>query len=100
MERVAFVTGGMGGLGESICVKLAEAGYRVATTFSPSNSKAEDWLAQMNKNGYGFLGVYCDVVDYDCCQKAVVETQEKLGPIDILINNAGITRDMTFKKMD
>jgi acetoacetyl-CoA reductase len=100
MERVALITGGMGGLGECICNSMLEAGYRVATTFSPSNSKAEEWLSQMHEQGHDVLGVYCDIVDYECCQKAVAETREKLGPIDILVNNAGITRDMTFKKMD
>ncbi len=100
MERVALITGGMGGLGESICTTMAEAGYRVATTFSPSNNKAEEWLAHMKETGHDVVGVFCDIVDYECCEKAVMEAQQKLGPIDILINNAGITRDMTFKKMD
>ena len=100
MERVALVTGGMGGLGESICVKMAKAGYRVATTHSPSNSKAGEWLEQMTRGGYSFVAVACDVADYDGCQQAVAQVQEKLGAVDVLINNAGITRDATFKNMD
>ena len=99
-QRIALVTGGMGGLGEYICTKMADVGYRVATTYSPSNSKAGEWLAEMKAKGYNFVGVPCDVADYDSCHKAVAEVLSKLGPVDILINNAGITRDMTFKKMD
>lgn len=100
MERVVFVTGGMGGLGESICATMASAGYRVSTTYSPNNTKTEEWLARMRALGYDFLAVSCDVANYDSCQRAVAEVEERLGPIDVLINNAGITRDMTFRKMD
>ncbi|MBI3897205.1 MAG: acetoacetyl-CoA reductase [Gammaproteobacteria bacterium] len=99
-QRVALVTGGMGGLGESICTKLSDAGYRVATTFSPRNTKSEEWLTQMRTHGYSFFAVPCDVGDYDSCQRAATEVQSKLGAVEILINNAGITRDMTFKKLD
>ena len=98
--RVALVTGGMGGLGEAICIKLAGLGYKVVTTHSPGNAKAAEWLDAMNKQGYGFRAYGCDVADYDsavaCVQKVVAE----VGAIDVLVNNAGITRDMTFKKMD
>jgi len=82
---------------------MLEAGYRVATTFSPSNSKAEEWLSQMHEQGHDVLGVFCDIVDYECCQKAVAETREKLGPVDILVNNAGIIRRddaLTFGEED
>lgn len=99
-KKVALVTGGMGGLGESICTKMADAGYRVATTYSPNNGKATEWLDQMRARGYEFTAVPCDVADYESCSKAVQQVQEELGPVDILVNNAGITRDMTFKKMD
>jgi acetoacetyl-CoA reductase len=100
LERVALVTGGMGGLGESICMKMANAGYQIVTTYSPGNATARDWLERMNANGYDFHAVYCDVGDYECCHRAVNEAIDRFGRIDILINNAGITRDMTFKKMD
>ncbi|HET9702271.1 MAG TPA: SDR family NAD(P)-dependent oxidoreductase, partial [Burkholderiales bacterium] len=52
--KTVLVTGGMGGLGESICTKLAEQGYRVVTTHSPGNAKAAEWLAQMKQQGYDF----------------------------------------------
>ncbi len=98
--RVVLVTGGMGGLGEAICTKMADAGYRVATTYSPGNKKVNDWLAAMKQKGHDIVAVPCDVSDDASCAKAAAEVQAKLGPIDILVNNAGITRDMTFKKMD
>ena len=99
MPRVALVTGGMGGLGEAICVKLAALGYKVVTTYSPSNTKAQEWLRAMNDMGYGFKAFPCDVGDYDSCKKCVEEIVKDMGPIEVLVNNAGITRDMTFKKM-
>jgi len=97
--RVALVSGGMGGLGEAICVKLSALGYRVVTTHSPSNSKVEEWLKSMNDLGYGFKAYPCDVADYDSCHACVAEVIKEFGSVDVLVNNAGITRDMTFKKM-
>jgi acetoacetyl-CoA reductase len=100
MARVALVTGGMGGLGEAICIKLAALGYKVVTTYSPNNSKAENWLATMKDQGYDFKAYPCDVADFDSAQACVAKVQSEVGAIDVLVNNAGITRDMTFKKMD
>jgi len=99
MPRVALVTGGMGGLGEAVCIKLAALGYKVVTTYSPSNTKAQDWLAAMNNMGYGFKAYACDVADFDSCKACVAQVTKDVGPVDVLVNNAGITRDMTFKKM-
>jgi acetoacetyl-CoA reductase len=89
----------MGGLGEAICIKLAALGDKVVTTYSPNNAKAQDWLRKMNDMGYGFKGYACDVTDYDSCKSCVDQVTRDLGPVDVLVNNAGITRDMTFKKM-
>ena len=100
MARVALVTGGMGGLGEAVCIKLAALGYRVVTTYSPGNKKVADWLATTKDMGFDFKAYECDVADYDSAQACVAKIQEEVGPIDVLVNNAGITRDMTFKKMD
>lgn len=100
MARVALVTGGMGGLGEAVCFKLAALGYRVVTTYSPGNKKVESWLASTREMGYEFKAYPCDVADYDSAQACVAKIGEEVGPIDVLVNNAGITRDMTFKKMD
>jgi acetoacetyl-CoA reductase len=99
-KRVVLVTGGMGGLGETICTKMSDAGYQVVATYSPGNTTHVEWVKQMKERGYDILAVACDVADMDSCAKAVAQVSAKLGAIDILVNNAGITRDMTFKKMD
>ncbi len=99
MSRVALITGGMGGLGEAICIKMAALGYRVVTTYSPSNTRAKEWLKQMSGQGFEFFAYPCDVVDYDSCKACVDQVAKEIGPVDVLVNNAGITRDMTFKKM-
>ena len=100
MARVALVTGGMGGLGEAVCIKLAALDYQVVTTYSPGNTKAPEWLESMKAQGFLFRAFPCDVSDYDSAQQCVARVQKEIGPIDVLVNNAGITRDMTFKKMD
>ena len=99
MARVALVTGGMGGLGEAVCIKLAALGFKVVTTYSPGNEKVKDWLQGMNNLGYGFKAYSCDVTDFDSAQACVETVTKEVGPIDVLVNNAGMTRDMTFKKM-
>ena len=88
IKRVALVTGGMGGLGEAICIKLAALGDTVVTTYSLGNTKAQQWLGSMKERGW------------DSCQACIAKLTHDLGPVDVLVNNAGITRDMTFKKMD
>jgi len=98
-QRIALVTGGMGGLGEAICMKLERIGAKVIVTYSPSNTKYKEWLNEMQGQGHKFFAYPCDVTDYESCQKLVAQVTKEHGPIDILINNAGITRDMTFKKM-
>ena len=98
-QRVAVVTGGMGGLGEAICIKLAKMGYQVVATYSPGNTRAKDWVADMKKQGREFHTVQVDVVDFDSCAKAVKQIESEVGLVDVLVNNAGITRDTTFKKM-
>ena len=99
-KRIALVTGGMGGLGEAICLKLAALGDTVITTYSMGNSKSQQWLDSMKTQGYHFYAYPCDVVDWDSCQACIRKVTQELGPVDVLVNNAGITRDMTFKKMD
>jgi acetoacetyl-CoA reductase len=99
MARVALVTGGMGGLGEAICIKLAALGYKVVTTHSRATPRPAEWLQTMNNMGYGFKAYPCDVADFDSCKACVEQVTKEVGPVDVLVNNAGITRDMTFKKM-
>jgi acetoacetyl-CoA reductase len=98
-QRIAVVTGGMGGLGESISTKMADAGYKVVVTYSPSNTKYKAWLDEMKSQGYSFGAYPVDVANYDDCAAKAARIAQEVGPIDILVNNAGITRDMTFKKM-
>src|SRR5689334_15291102 len=98
-KRLALVTGGMGGLGGMITTKMVEAGYDVVVTYSPQNTQADAWVADMNARGCPVRAVPVDVADYDSCARCVAQVRDEAGPIDILVNNAGITRDLTFKKM-
>ena len=98
-QRTALITGGMGGLGETISTKMHDAGYRVVVTRSPGNNNAENWLADMKARGYQVAAFPIDVSDYDSCELGVSNIHREIGPIDILINNAGITKDRSFKKM-
>ena len=100
MSRVTLVTGGMGGLGEAICMKMADMGYEVATTYSPGNTKVAAWLEEMKAKGYHFRAYSCDVASFESAQECISHITKDMGPVDVLVNNAGITRDMTFKKMD
>ncbi len=98
-QRIALVTGGMGGMGEAICTKLSDQGYKVLVTHSPHRNGVAEWVAEKAKHGYDFKAYEVDVGDFDSCQKMVAKIQSDVGNIDILINNAGITKDTTFKKM-
>ncbi len=99
-RRIALVTGGMGGLGEAICIKLAALGYSVVTTHSPGSTRVRSWLEAMKVQGLDFHAYPCDVSDWDSCCSCVQRITREVGPIDVLVNNAGITRDMTFRKLD
>jgi len=98
-QRIALITGGMGGLGGSISTKMADAGFNVVVTHSPGNKNAAAGVADYKNKGDTFAAYGVDVADYDSCAACVAKVQSEVGPVDILINNAGITRDMTFKKM-
>jgi acetoacetyl-CoA reductase len=98
-QKVALVTGGMGGLGEAICHRLFRTGYRAVATYSPSNDHASAWLEAQAKEGFNFSAYKIDVADYDSCQKGVMQIIADMGRIDVLVNNAGVTRDASFKKM-
>ena len=89
----------MGGLGETISTKMHDAGHRVVVTCSPENKNAENWLIDMKARGYQVAAFPIDVSDYDSCELGVSNIHREIGPIDILINNAGITKDRSFKKM-
>src|SRR5579885_2909456 len=94
MARVAVVTGGTRGIGEAISTRLAKAGYQVAATYHGNEERARDFSGRTGINTFKF-----DVCDFAACQKGVKEIEAALGPIEILVNNAGITRDTTLQRM-
>jgi acetoacetyl-CoA reductase len=96
--KVALVTGGTGGIGAAICLRLAESGASVATNYR-NEEKAKAWQAEAKKAGHDIAIYQADVSDFDACQALVDQIEKDLGPIDILVNNAGITKDGMFKKM-
>jgi acetoacetyl-CoA reductase len=97
-KRVAYVTGGMGGIGTAICRKLADAGYTVVAGCGPTRD-FEKWLNEQKADGYQFHASAGNVSDWDSTVAAFEKTKAEVGPIDILVNNAGITRDGVFLKM-
>jgi acetoacetyl-CoA reductase len=98
-RKVALVTGGMGELGAAICRRLHDEGFRVATTFSPSNPTPEAWLAAQRDDGYRFHAYKVDVTDYGDCEWMMEKLLAEMGRLDVLVNNAGITRDRSLRKM-
>jgi acetoacetyl-CoA reductase len=100
-QRIALVTGAMGGLGTAICQALAKAGHKVVAAYHPQFDKPEEWLKEQADAGFkDFIPVAGDVADLASVQKLAAEAEQKAGPIDILVNNAGITRDKMFKGME
>ena len=97
-KRVAYVTGGMGGIGTAICRKLADAGYTVVAGCGPTRD-FEKWLNEQKADGYAFHASAGNVSDWDSTVAAFEKTKAEVGQIDILVNNAGITRDGVFLKM-
>ena len=97
-SRVALVTGGTGGIGTAIVKRLARAGHRVATNYR-SEEKAKVWQAELKAEGIDCMIVPGDVADFASCQAMVKQIEAELGGIDIVVNNAGITRDTTFHRM-
>jgi len=97
-SRVALVTGGTGGIGTAICERLAAQGHRVASNYRDAD-KAHAWQQRMRERGHEIAIVAGDVASPEHAQALVQEVERQLGPIEVLINNAGITRDTTFHKM-
>jgi acetoacetyl-CoA reductase len=98
-ERVAFVTGGMGGIGTAICKRLAEDGNKVVANCIPGYDKKDEWLLSMRAQGYSVHAAEGNVDDFDSCADMFYRISSIIGPVDILVNNAGITRDGVFKRM-
>ncbi len=94
MARVALVTGGVSGIGAATCKALQAAGFAVAASFVADEAAARGFREQTGIATYRW-----DVADFDACQQGVAEVVRTLGPVDVLVNNAGITRDASLHKM-
>ena len=95
MARVAIVTGGSRGIGEAISVALRDAGMTVAANYAGNEERAREFSDRTGIPSYKW-----DVSDFEACQEGVRQVEADLGPVDVLVNNAGITRDSTMKRMD
>ena len=97
-QRIAYVTGGMGGIGTSICQRLHKDGYLVVAGCGPSRDHAK-WIQEQKAAGYTFHASAGNVGDWDSTVEAFKKVKADHGPVDILVNNAGITKDGMFRKM-
>lgn len=95
MGRVALVTGGTRGIGEAISVAMKEAGYRVIANYGGNDQAAQEFTGRTGIPAFKF-----DVSDYDAVQAGIAKIEDEFGPIEVLVNNAGITRDGTMYKMN
>src|SRR5215207_7191101 len=94
MARVAIVTGGTRGIGEAISIALRDQGVTVAANYAGNEEKAREFGERNDIKAYKW-----DVADLDACLAGVEQVESELGPVEILVNNAGITRDGTMKRM-
>ena len=97
-KKVAYVTGGMGGIGTSICQRLHKEGFTVVAGCGPTRDHAK-WLAEQKAEGYTFYASVGNVGDWDSTVEAFAAVKAAHGPVTVLVNNAGITRDGQFHKM-
>ncbi len=95
MARVAIVTGGTRGIGEAISIALEQMGIKVAANYGGNDERARGFTERS-----GIRAFKWDVSDFEACQRGVAQVESDLGPVDVLVNNAGITRDTTMKRMD
>ncbi|MBK1709053.1 MULTISPECIES: acetoacetyl-CoA reductase [Marichromatium] len=101
MSRIALVTGGIGGIGTAICKRLAADGCVVIANHHPAETEvAETWKRERAAEGLEFDTIAADVADPEDCARMAAAIAERHGPVDILVNCAGITRDKTFKRME
>ena len=98
-RRVAFVTGGMGGIGTAICRRLGAAGHTIVAGCLPGYDRKDEWLGAMRKEGWRVHAAEGDVSNFESCAGMFYNVRSVVGPVEILVNNAGITRDAVFKRM-
>jgi acetoacetyl-CoA reductase len=96
--KIAYVTGGMGGIGTAICQRLSKDGMKVIAGCGPSRDH-QQWIDEQAALGYTFYASVGNVSDWSSCEAAFKKVVAEHGPIDVLVNNAGITRDGVFRKM-
>jgi acetoacetyl-CoA reductase len=97
--RIAFVSGGMGGIGTAICRRLGAAGHTVVAGCLPGYERKAEWLESMRGEGLRVHAAEGDVSQFDSCAEMFYQVRSVVGPVDVLVNNAGITRDAVFKRM-
>ena len=97
-QKVAYVTGGMGGIGTAICQRLHREGFKVIAGCGPTRDYAK-WLGEQKEKGYTFYASAGNVSDWNSTVEAFSKAKAEHGAIDVLVNNAGITRDRMFLKM-
>ncbi len=97
--RVVFVSGGMGGIGSAICRRLAAAGHTIVAGCLPDYDRKDEWLGAMRKEGFKVHAAEGNVADFDSCASMFYNVRSVVGDVDVLVNNAGITRDAIFKRM-
>jgi len=95
MNRVAVVTGGTRGIGGAISIALKKSGYKVAAVYAGNDAAAEQFRKETSIATYKF-----DVANYQSCVDGIAKITAEMGPVDVLVNNAGITRDGTLQRMD
>ena len=98
-KKIAYVTGGMGGIGTSICQRLANDGFTVVAGCGPNSPRKETWLKEQKALGFDFIASEGNISDWDSTVAAFAKARAEVGEIDVLVNNAGITRDGVFRKM-
>ncbi|MDY7537962.1 3-ketoacyl-ACP reductase [Undibacterium sp. RTI2.1] len=98
-KRIAYVTGGMGGIGTPICKRLCQEGFIVVAGCGPNSQRKDKWLADMRAEGHDIHASEGNVSDWESTKAAFDKVKAEIGEVDVLVNNAGITRDGQFRKM-
>jgi acetoacetyl-CoA reductase len=98
-QKIAYVTGGMGGIGTAICQRLAKDGFKVIAGCGPNSPRKDRWLAEQKALGFDFTASEGNVGDWESTVAAFNKVKAEYGKVDVLVNNAGITRDTVFRKM-
>lgn len=98
-KRIAYVTGGMGGIGTAICQRLHKDGLTVVAGCGSNSPRRERWLAEQSEMGFTFIASEGNVADWASTEAALTKVKKEVGEVDVLVNNAGITRDGVFRKM-